>query len=164
MTPIVAILHNVNRVLSEYHNDGSLAMLTVDFSNAFNLGDRSELLDEETHIWSAIGVQQGDTHKIKDSCKLLFHAWPSAGVKLLGGAVSRDTNFISGLDMRRAVNVVDLMSLLPHFGDDAVEDFEEYTLRDYYCCWYKLKLLDNVDDSRLRLLEKSALVDDKMKK
>ncbi|PWA73679.1 reverse transcriptase domain-containing protein [Artemisia annua] len=32
-----AVLHSVNRVLSEYHNDGSFAMLTVDFSNAFNL-------------------------------------------------------------------------------------------------------------------------------
>nr|GEW71889.1 hypothetical protein [Tanacetum cinerariifolium] len=56
-----------------------------------------------------------------------------------------------------------------HFGVDAVEDFKEYTLRDYYCwlktycCWYKLKLLDNVADSRLRLLEQSA-ANDKMKK
>ncbi|GKE36208.1 putative reverse transcriptase domain-containing protein [Tanacetum coccineum] len=109
-----AILHSVNRVLSEYHNDGSLAMLTVDFLNAFNLVDRSALLHEvrvkcpsislwvdflygqasrlyigHTHIWCAIRVQQGDPlgpllfalilhpllHKIKDSCKLLFHAW-----------------------------------------------------------------------------------------
>nr|GEY90640.1 hypothetical protein [Tanacetum cinerariifolium] len=35
------------------------------------------------------------------------------------------------------------------FEVDVVEDFKEYTLRDYYCwlktycCWYKLKLLDN---------------------
>ncbi|GJV00586.1 retrovirus-related pol polyprotein from transposon TNT 1-94 [Tanacetum coccineum] len=41
-----AILHSVNRVLSEYQNDGSLAMLTVDFSNTFNLADRSALLHE----------------------------------------------------------------------------------------------------------------------
>nr|GEV39642.1 uncharacterized mitochondrial protein AtMg00810-like [Tanacetum cinerariifolium] len=40
--------------------------------------------------------------------------------------------------------------------------FKEYTLRNYYCwlktycCWYKLKLLDNAADSRLRLLEESA--------
>ncbi|GJW86378.1 putative reverse transcriptase domain-containing protein [Tanacetum coccineum] len=99
---------------NEYHNDGSLAMLTMDFSNAFNLVDRSTLLHEvrvkcpsislwvdflygqasrlyigDTHIWSANGVQQGDPlehllfalilhpllHKIKDSCKLLLHAW-----------------------------------------------------------------------------------------
>nr|GEW45593.1 copia protein [Tanacetum cinerariifolium] len=49
-------------------------------------------------------------------------------------------------------------------------DFKEFTLRDYYCwlktyyCWYKLKLLDNAADSRLRLLEQSAAADDKMKK
>nr|GEY52491.1 hypothetical protein [Tanacetum cinerariifolium] len=53
-------------------------------------------------------------------------------------------------------------------GVDAVEDFKEYMLRDYYswletyCCWYKLKRLDNAADSRLRLLEQSAAVDDKM--
>ncbi|GKD86610.1 hypothetical protein Tco_1357764 [Tanacetum coccineum] len=122
-----AILHSVDRVLSEYYNDGCLAMLTVDFSNAFNLVDRSTLL-----------------HEIKDSCKLLLHAWylddgtvigdseevtrvldiikkPSSGVKLLGGAVSRDTYFISGLAMRRAANVVDLMGLLPQLHDPQSE-------------------------------------------
>nr|GEU51982.1 putative reverse transcriptase domain-containing protein [Tanacetum cinerariifolium] len=118
----------------------------------------SRLYIGDTHIWSATGVQQGDPlgpplfalilhpllHKIKDSCKLLVHAWylndgtvigdseevakvldiikasgPEAviGVKLLGGAVSRDVDFISGLAMRRAANVVDLMSLLPHLHD-----------------------------------------------
>ncbi|GJZ96550.1 putative reverse transcriptase domain-containing protein [Tanacetum coccineum] len=207
-------------MLSEYHNDGSLAMLTVDFSNAFNLVDRSALLHEvrvkcpsislwvdflygqasrlyigDTHIWSATRVQQGDPlgpllfalilhpllHKIKDSCKLLLHAWylddgtvigdseevarvldiikvsgpglglelnikkteifwpscngmklreglfpvdirrPSSGVKLLGGAVSRDADFISGLAMRRAANAVDLMGLLPQLHDPQSE-------------------------------------------
>nr|GEW58130.1 hypothetical protein [Tanacetum cinerariifolium] len=58
----------------------------------------------------------------------------------------------------------------PGFGVDAVEDFKEYTLRDYYCwlktyCyWYKLKLLDDAAGSRLRLLEESADADEKMKK
>nr|GEX20236.1 hypothetical protein [Tanacetum cinerariifolium] len=57
-----------------------------------------------------------------------------------------------------------------YFGVDAVEDFKEFTLRDYYCwlktynCWYKLKMLDNAADSRLRLLEESVVADDKMKK
>nr|GEW59116.1 hypothetical protein [Tanacetum cinerariifolium] len=56
------------------------------------------------------------------------------------------------------------------FRVDVVEDFKEYTLRDYYCwlktycCWYKLKLLDNAAYSRLRLLEQSVAIDDKMKK
>nr|GEW32504.1 putative reverse transcriptase domain, ribonuclease H-like domain protein [Tanacetum cinerariifolium] len=56
------------------------------------------------------------------------------------------------------------------FGVDAVEEFKEYTLKDYYCwlktycCWYKLKLLDDAADTKLRLLEQSAAADDKMKK
>ncbi|GJR21241.1 putative reverse transcriptase domain-containing protein [Tanacetum coccineum] len=181
-----AILHSVILVLSEYHNDGSLAMLTVDFSNAFILVDRSTLLTR---------VQQGDPlgpllfalllhpllHKIKDSCKILLHVWylddgtvigdseevarvldiikvsgpvlglelnikkteifwpscngmklreglfpvdirrPSSGVKLLRGAVSRDTDFISGLAMRRAVNAIDLMGLLSQLHDPQSE-------------------------------------------
>ncbi|GKD06541.1 hypothetical protein Tco_1181515 [Tanacetum coccineum] len=43
------------------------------------------------------------------------------GVKLLGGAVSRDTDFISGLALRRAANAVDLMSLLPQLHDPQSE-------------------------------------------
>nr|GEX96862.1 hypothetical protein [Tanacetum cinerariifolium] len=48
--------------------------------------------------------------------------------------------------------------------------FKEYTLRDYYCwsksycCWYKLKLLDNATDIKLRLLEESVAADEKIKK
>nr|GEW59619.1 hypothetical protein [Tanacetum cinerariifolium] len=215
-----AILGSVDRVLSEYHNYGSLAMLTVVFSNAFNLVDKSALLHEvrvkcpsislwvdflygqalrlyigDTHIWSATRVQQGGPleplifalilhsllHKIKDNCKLLLHAWylddgtvigdseevakvldiikvsgpglglelnikkteifwpscngiklreglflvdirrPSSGVKLLGEAVSRFTDFISGLAMRRAVNAIDLMGLLSQLHDPQSE-------------------------------------------
>ncbi|GJX33942.1 hypothetical protein Tco_0245499 [Tanacetum coccineum] len=41
----------------------------------------------------------------------------SLGVKLLGGAVSRDTYFISGMALRRAANVIDLMGLLPQLHD-----------------------------------------------
>nr|GEV25819.1 hypothetical protein [Tanacetum cinerariifolium] len=59
---------------------------------------------------------------------------------------------------------------LTSFRVDAVEDFKEYTLKDYYCwlktycCWYKLKLLDDAADIKLRLLEESAAADEKMKK
>nr|GEX30881.1 hypothetical protein [Tanacetum cinerariifolium] len=75
--------------------------------------------------------------------------------------------------LRRIVGLynvlISCMLVLFNFGVDDVEDFKEYTLMDYYCwlktyCyWYKLKLLDNTADSRLRLLEQSATVDDKMK-
>nr|GEU32965.1 hypothetical protein [Tanacetum cinerariifolium] len=50
----------------------------------------------------------------------------------------------------------------PDFGVDAAEDFKEFMLRDYYCwlktycCWYKLKLLDDAADIKLRLLEQSV--------
>nr|GEY51240.1 hypothetical protein [Tanacetum cinerariifolium] len=55
------------------------------------------------------------------------------------------------------------------FRVDAVEDYKEYTLRDYYCwlktyyCWYKLKLLDDAVGPRLRLPEESDAADEKMK-
>ncbi|GJX42181.1 hypothetical protein Tco_0257171 [Tanacetum coccineum] len=128
-----AVLHNVNRVVSGYHNDGSLVMLTVDFLNAFNLVDRLTLLHKQGHPLGPLLfalVLHPLVHKIRDNCKLLLYAWylddgtvigdseevarvPSLGVKLLRGAVSRDMDFISGLAMRRAANVVDLMGLLP---------------------------------------------------
>jgi len=108
------ILHSVSRLLNLRHEDGSLTMLTVDFSNAFNLVDRSALLREvrfrcpsislwveflygqatrlylgDGHIMYATGVQQGDPlgpllfalvlhpliHQVRDSYKLLLHAW-----------------------------------------------------------------------------------------
>nr|GEW12522.1 reverse transcriptase domain-containing protein [Tanacetum cinerariifolium] len=46
---------------------------------------------------------------------------PSSGVKLLGGAVSRDADFISVLDIRRVANAVDLMGLLPQLHDPQSE-------------------------------------------
>ncbi|GJX05580.1 hypothetical protein Tco_0191496 [Tanacetum coccineum] len=132
----------------------SLAMLTVDFLNAFNLVYRSASLHEQGDPLGPIlfaFVLHLLVHKIKDSCKLLLHAWylddetviedseevakvfdiiklreglfhidirrPSSGVKLVGGDVSRDANFISRLAMRRATNVVDLMTLLPRLHD-----------------------------------------------
>nr|GEX88243.1 hypothetical protein [Tanacetum cinerariifolium] len=140
-----ALLHSVNRVLSK--NDGSLTMLTMDLPNAFNLVDRSALLHEQGDPFGPLRfalILHPLLHKIKDTCKLLLHAWylddgtvirhsrevsrvlniikrSSSGVKLLGGAISRDAYFISGLSMRRATNVVDLMSLLPQLHDPQSE-------------------------------------------
>ncbi|GJX32837.1 hypothetical protein Tco_0242692 [Tanacetum coccineum] len=61
---------------------------------------------------------------------------PSSGVKLLGGAVSRDAHFISGLAMKRAVNAVDLISLLPqlHPADGICGMDDDYiSTLDYLC-------------------------------
>ncbi|GJR93619.1 hypothetical protein Tco_0265793 [Tanacetum coccineum] len=175
---------NLLKVLSEYHNDGSLVMLTVDFSNAFKLVDRSALLHDQVNLLGPLLfalILHLLLHKIKDSCKLLLHAWylddgtvigdseeivrvldiikvsgpglglelnikkteifwtlcngiklheglfpddirrPSSGAKLVGGAVSRDADFISGLAMRGAANAVDFMSLIPQLHNPQSE-------------------------------------------
>nr|GEY35927.1 hypothetical protein [Tanacetum cinerariifolium] len=73
------------------------------------------------------------------------------------------------LELLRFVRRLQQEGYRPDFGVDAVEDFKEYILRDYYYwlktyyCWYKLKLLDNAADSRLRLLEESVAADKKIK-
>ena len=46
---------------------------------------------------------------------------PTLGVKLFGGAVSRDKDFIEGLAMKRASRVVELMHLLPQLRDPQSE-------------------------------------------
>ncbi|GJZ64574.1 hypothetical protein Tco_0620995 [Tanacetum coccineum] len=45
----------------------------------------------------------------------------SLDVNPIGGAVSRDAYFISGLVIMRAMNVVDLMSILPQLHDSHSE-------------------------------------------
>nr|GFA92178.1 hypothetical protein [Tanacetum cinerariifolium] len=58
--------------------------------------------------------------------------------------------------------LISYMLMMFRFEVDAAEDFKEYMLRDYYCwlktycCWYKLKLLYDVVDIKLRLLEQSV--------
>ncbi|GJR97521.1 reverse transcriptase domain-containing protein [Tanacetum coccineum] len=80
-----AILHAVNRLVEDRGDDVGLSMLLVDFQNAFNLVDRTVILEEvrlrcpaisrwvefcysiparlyygEHSLWSCQGVQQGD--------------------------------------------------------------------------------------------------------
>ncbi|KAL6514241.1 hypothetical protein OROHE_019228 [Orobanche hederae] len=80
-----AILHVVNRLVNKHHMNDKLTMLTVDFTNAFNLVDRTAMLLEvrkscpfispwveylygqparlyvgDYYIFSSAGVQQGD--------------------------------------------------------------------------------------------------------
>ncbi|GJW62444.1 hypothetical protein Tco_0111779 [Tanacetum coccineum] len=140
-----------------------------------------------THIWSLTGVQQGDSlgplhfalilhplvHKIKESCKLLLHAWylddgtvigdskevanvwPSSGVNLLGGAVSRDIDFILGLAIRRVANAVDLMSLLQRLHDPQSKLF---LLRS---CMSIAKLFFGLTTCQPVHMEEAALFSDK---
>ncbi|GJS63876.1 hypothetical protein Tco_0678440 [Tanacetum coccineum] len=105
-----AVLHSANRLLSEYHNDGYLAMLTKDFSNAVSgpgLGLELNIKKTEIFWLSCNGV------KLREGLFLVDIRLPFLGVKLLGGAVNRDADFISEMAMRRAANAVDLMNLLP---------------------------------------------------
>ncbi|GJY64366.1 hypothetical protein Tco_0465826, partial [Tanacetum coccineum] len=155
---VEAVLHSANRVLSEYHNDGSLAMLTVDFSNAFNLVDRSALLHKVRVKCPSISLWADFFYRHAMSCKLLLHAWYLNDGTIIGdseevskvldiikasgleavfgcetswGAVIRDTDFISGLALRRAVNAVDLMSLLPQLHDPQTSRAQSWVLQDH---------------------------------
>ncbi|GAU49509.1 hypothetical protein TSUD_306620 [Trifolium subterraneum] len=112
-----------SRVLSERHGDGSLAMLTVDFSNAFNMVDRSALLREEI---------QGKWLKHLISSERQAQDWglfpsdigsPKLGMKLFGGAVSRDKYFIVGVVMKRVVRVIEVMHLLSRLRTHRVSFF-----------------------------------------
>jgi len=161
----------------------------------FLYGQAARLYLGDGHIMSATRVQQGVPlgpllfalvlhpliHQVRDSCKLLLHAWylddgtlvgdseevakaldiirvvgpklglelnirkteifwpscdgnkhrgglfpaeirrPTLGVKLLGGAVSRDKGFIEGLTMKRASRAAELMHLLPQLRDPQSE-------------------------------------------
>ncbi|XP_076919793.1 uncharacterized protein LOC143580733 [Bidens hawaiensis] len=65
------VLHSAKSFLSRFHSDGSLAMLTIDFCNAFNLVDRTALLNEVRARCPSISCEIGT---------------PVLGVKLLGEA------------------------------------------------------------------------------
>ncbi|GJU46085.1 hypothetical protein Tco_1203351 [Tanacetum coccineum] len=81
----------------------------------YNLFSHAWYLDD----WTVIGDLE-EMARVLDIIRGLFLVdirRPSLGAKLLGGAVSRDADFISGLAMRRAANAVDLMGLLPKLHD-----------------------------------------------
>ncbi|KAL6502820.1 hypothetical protein OROHE_023988 [Orobanche hederae] len=62
-----------------------------------------------------------DGRKLRNGLFPVSIGRPLLGVKLLGGAASIDAGFIRGLAMKRAVNAVDLMSLLPQLCDPQSE-------------------------------------------
>nr|GEW52973.1 putative reverse transcriptase domain-containing protein [Tanacetum cinerariifolium] len=96
-----AIIHAVNRLVEDHGDDVGISMLLVDFQNAFNLVDRTVMLQEvRLHCPAISRVQQGDplrpllfslvlhplVCKIGDSFDLCMHAW-----YLDDGTVAGDT-------------------------------------------------------------------------
>ncbi|GJR34774.1 hypothetical protein Tco_1210458 [Tanacetum coccineum] len=120
-----AILHSVNTLLSKYHNEGLLVNAhyseevarVLDIIKVSGPGLGLELNNLETEIFwpSCNGVNR------HEGLFLVDIRTPSLGLKLLGGVVSRNTYFISGMAMRRAVNIVNLMSLLPQLHNPQSE-------------------------------------------
>nr|GEV59454.1 hypothetical protein [Tanacetum cinerariifolium] len=103
-------------------------------------------------------------HSFGDQKAFVVRCWSDSGddpkkeeicLMAQSNEVQSDTPYYSS-------SFLDNESRQDDFGVDAAEDFKEYTLRDYYCwlktycCWYKLKLLDDAADIKLRLLEQSA--------
>ncbi|GKB23930.1 hypothetical protein Tco_0863331 [Tanacetum coccineum] len=126
-----AVLHGANRFLNKFHSDGSLAMLTVDFSNAFNLVDQNTLLHEGRGGPAGLELNIKKTEVFWPSCngvkvkEGLFPrdiGRPTLGVKLLGGAVSRDAGFISSLACGNGHRV--LSELMSFFPGEAVSIFD----------------------------------------
>nr|GEZ26583.1 hypothetical protein [Tanacetum cinerariifolium] len=95
--------------------------------------------------------------KVKEESEVSLELLIFVNIKFRGGLLGLNNVLIS------------CMLMLYSFGVDAVEDFKEYMLKDYYCwlktycCWYKLKLLDDAAHSRLRLFGEST-ADEKMMK
>nr|GEU51823.1 hypothetical protein [Tanacetum cinerariifolium] len=128
--------------------------------------------DVEAHIWKnqkgIHGLAKVKSWKLLESCGVHMITFTTTQMILLVERRYPLTRFTLEQMLNNVRLKVEEESEV--FGVDAVEDFKEYTLMDYYCwlktycCWYKLKLLDNAADSRLRLLEESAAADDKMKK
>ncbi|GJX27997.1 hypothetical protein Tco_0236076 [Tanacetum coccineum] len=56
---------------------------------------------------------------------------PSSGVKLIGGVVSRDVDFISGSAIRRVANAVNLMDILPQLHDPQTSMAQSWVLQDH---------------------------------
>nr|GEX36799.1 hypothetical protein [Tanacetum cinerariifolium] len=114
---------------------------------------------------------------IKVSVAQTFECW---SIRMRGSYTSCNKSFDYGSKGWGSLHSLSLLGLdnvliscllmLFSFGVDIVEDFKEYTQRDYYCwlktynCWYKLKLLDNAAGRKLRLLEESVVADEKMKR
>nr|GEW31931.1 hypothetical protein [Tanacetum cinerariifolium] len=157
----------LKRKLGDYMENSSRKIASSkpkNFSDDFLLTTLKAMFekpDVEAHIWK----NQRGIHERRYPLTRFTLDWMLNNVRL---EVKEESEVL--LELLRFVRRQQQEGYRPDFGVDDVEDFKEFTLRDYYCwlktyCyWYKLKLLDNVANSRLRLLEQSAAVDVKMKK
>ncbi|KAL7603985.1 hypothetical protein Lser_V15G19890 [Lactuca serriola] len=99
------------------------------------IGDSEEVakaLDNITVTGPKLGLQLNikktelfwpscDGRKLREGLFPVDIGRPPLGVKLLGGAVSRDSSFIRSLAIKRAENAVNLMRLLPQLSDPQSE-------------------------------------------
>jgi len=85
--------------------------LDVIIAEGPRLGFQLNIKKTEVFLPSCDGV------KVQDGLFPSEIGRPGLGVKLLGGAVSRDAGFISNLAMIRASRAVELMRCLPHLRD-----------------------------------------------
>ncbi|PWA63687.1 reverse transcriptase domain-containing protein [Artemisia annua] len=98
--------------MSQYPNDPFFNTL-FNMSQSDSSSSSSPSTPSSAHPISSQGYfLRTDTHNI---------GRPERGVKLLGGAVSRDAGFISDLSAKRAARAVDLMGLLPRLRDPQSE-------------------------------------------
>ncbi|PWA50977.1 hypothetical protein CTI12_AA467910 [Artemisia annua] len=124
-----AILHSANRFLNAFHDNASLAMLTVYFLTPLTwLIVRLSCGNEGPTLGLVLNIKKPEV--FWPSCngaKVQSGAFPSGigrparGVKLLGGAVSRDESFISTLAIKWAQRAVDLMESIRKLCDPQSE-------------------------------------------
>nr|GEV45610.1 reverse transcriptase domain-containing protein [Tanacetum cinerariifolium] len=95
-----AILHDVNRLTEDHRGKVGVLMLLVDFNNAFNLVDQEK--DSRSKL---AGIFPPNISR------------PLHGVKLLGGPVSVDIDFISELVMKKVAKTIKLMDAVAKIND-----------------------------------------------
>ncbi|XP_076948911.1 uncharacterized protein LOC143621346 [Bidens hawaiensis] len=137
-----AVLHSANRFLNSFHADGSLAMLTVDFSNAFNMVDRTALLLEVHHhcpsiyLWVHRETPLGPllfalalhplVLRVQNDYNLPFHAWYLDDGTIIGGAneVAKALDIISseGPSLGLQLNIKKTEVFWPAFNGVKVKD------------------------------------------
>ncbi|KAK2403511.1 transcription initiation factor TFIID subunit [Trifolium repens] len=119
---VEAILHSANRLLSQRHEDGSLAMLAIDFSNIFNMVDMSALL-----------------HEVRVRCPSI-----SLWVEFLYGRATR--LYIGDDHIMSSTGVQQVQHMMYGFGDDPNPLPESVVLMDDIVVEYITELIHKAQD------------------